>query len=337
MIGWIPMQKFYGNERRIACSPVHEHIEVMFQRAVLCHSTLRGTAFKACSGPLCTAARSVARVRINRYTGVKAVKKSPPKTEWQAAAEKQFLQMRSRIPKDELMWGLTPDDVQHLSPDMRKCLTLRCASSREISGWRKFQRRPFDTNSPAVRIATLTEKILRLRAHLLRTDLGGMHAEAKRALRMYLTRRTQTMKTLYKSDYTLYRYTCMELGIRCVRFAIPLPSYDPQKMLNPQAVDGDHARWLIRQRLYKARHRPREVREPGTERRIRWTRHPLETVPESHGRPKPTQQQVSCAWPHGVRQERVEGKQVIYNPTAPGRGFWPAKQKIVGGRTPEPE
>lgn len=29
--------------------------------------------------------------------------------------------------------------------------------------------------------------------------------------------------------------------------------------------------------------------------------------------------------------------QVIYNPTAPGSGFWPAKQKIVGGRTPEPK
>lgn len=28
---------------------------------------------------------------------------------------------------------------------------------------------------------------------------------------------------------------------------------------------------------------------------------------------------------------------VIYNPTAPGVGFWPAKQKIVGGRTPEPK
>ena len=32
--------------------------------------------------------------------------------------------------------------------------------SREFS-WGKFQRRPFDTNSPAVRIACLTEKILR--------------------------------------------------------------------------------------------------------------------------------------------------------------------------------
>lgn len=160
--------------------------------------------------------------------------------------------MRARVPKDELLWNLTPDDVRHLSPEMRKCLTLRCGNSRDISQWRKqqlirkFQRRPFDTNSPAVRIACLTEKILRLRAHLLRTDLGGLHQEAKRAMRMYLTRRTRTMKSLYKSDYTLYRHTCTELGIRCIRFAIPLPSANPQKMLNPQAVDGDHARFLIR-------------------------------------------------------------------------------------------
>lgn len=294
-------------------------------------------------GPAYVDVRGVARIRINRNTGVKAVKMSPPKTEWQAAAEKEFLQMRARVPKDELLWNLTPDDVRHLSPEMRKCLTLRCGNSRDLSMWRKqqlirkFQRRPFDTNSPAVRIACLTEKILRLRAHLLRTDLGGMHQEAKRAMRMYLTRRTRTMKSLYKSDYTLYRHTCLELGIRCVRFAIPLPSSNPSIMLNPQAVDGDHARWLIRQRLYRAKFRPREVREPGTQRRIRWTRHPLEPVPESHGRPIATPQQISRAWPYGVRQERVEGRQVIYNPTAPGSGFWPAKQKIVGGRTPEPK
>lgn len=307
-------------------------------------SLLRGaTISKVRWGPVYADVRCIARIRINRNTGVKAVKMSPPKTEWQAAAEKEFLQMRARVPKDELLWNLTPDDVRHLSPEMRKCLTLRCGNSRDISQWRKqqlirkFQRRPFDTNSPAVRIACLTEKILRLRAHLLRTDLGGLHQEAKRAMRMYLTRRTRTMKSLYKSDYTLYRHTCTELGIRCIRFAIPLPSANPQKMLNPQAVDGDHARFLIRQRLYRAKHRPREVREPGTQRRIRWTRHPLEPVPESHGRPKPSPQQISTAWPYGVRQERVEGKQVIYNPTAPGVGFWPAKQKIVGGRTPEPK
>ncbi|CAE7948731.1 unnamed protein product [Symbiodinium sp. KB8] len=103
------------------------------------------------------------------------------------------------------------------------------------------------------------------------------------------------------------------------------------------------AKWLIRQRrlgvlrIYKAKFRPRELREPGSQRRIRWSRHPLEPVPTSHGRPKATPQQVSTAWPYGVRQDRVDGKQVVYNPTAAGRGFQPAKLKIVGGRTQEPE
>eukprot|EP00931_Biecheleriopsis_adriatica_P073390 TRINITY_DN47687_c0_g1_i1.p1 TRINITY_DN47687_c0_g1~~TRINITY_DN47687_c0_g1_i1.p1 ORF type:complete len:325 (-),score=41.77 TRINITY_DN47687_c0_g1_i1:52-1026(-) len=291
-------------------------------------------------GPVCNDARAVSRVRINRYTGVRAVKVSAPKTEWQIAAEREFLAMRSRYPKDELLWYLTPDDVRHLSPEMRKCLTLRCGSADDVSQWRKhqlirkFQRRPFDTNSPAVRIACLTEKIMRVRAHLLRWDKGPAHQEAKRVMRMYLTRRQRTMKSLYKSDYTLYRHTCKELGIRLVRYAIPMPK-NPEQMVNPQAVDGDHAKFLIRQRLYRAKFRPRELREPGTKKLIRYTRHPMEPVPSSHGRPKATPQQVSRAWPYGVRTERVEGKQAVYNPTAPGRGYWPAKQSVVGGRTPE--
>ncbi|CAE8711188.1 unnamed protein product [Polarella glacialis] len=291
-------------------------------------------------GPQCNDARGVARVRINRYTGVRAIKVAPPKTEWQIAAEREFLAARGKVPKDEYLWYLTPDDVRLLSPEMRKCLTLRCGSSDDVSKWRKhllirkFQRRAFDTNSPAVRIACLTEKIMRLRAHLLRNEAGPSHQESKRVMRIYLTRRQRTMKSLYKSDYTLYRHTCTELGIRCARYAIPMPR-DPQTMVNPQAVDGDHAKFLIRQRLYRAKFRPREMREPGSKRLIRFTRHPMEPVPESHGKPKSTPQQVSRAWPYGVRTERVAGKQVVYNPTAPGRGFWPAKQTVIGGRTPE--
>lgn len=289
---------------------------------------------------MCQASRGVARVRINRFTGVKALKVSAPKTEWQIAAEKEFLALRSRVPRDEYLSYLTADDVRNLSPEMQKCLTLACASEEDVSRWRRhqlirqFQRRPFDTNSPAVRIAVLTEKILRVRAHLLRNPQGNGHQVAKRALSMYLSRRQRSMKSLYKSDFVLYKHLCKELGIRCVRFAIP-PPRDPQKMINPQAVDGDRARFLIRQRMYHAKFRPREMREPETNRLIRYTRHPLEPVPQSHGKPVPIPQQVSRAWPYAVRGERVAGKHVVYNPTAPGPGFWPAKGSVVGGRTPE--
>lgn len=289
-------------------------------------------------GPVCQDARGVARVRINRFTGVKAVKVSAPKTEWQIAAEKEFLAMRENYPKDEYLPYLTADDVHNLSPQMRRCLTLRCGSAEDVSRWRKqqwirkFQRRPFDTNSAAVRIAVYTEKILRIRAHMLRNPKGPGHQEAKRAHSRYLSGRQRAMKSLYKSDFTLYKHVCSEVGIRCVRFAIPSSS-DPSKMVNPQAVDGDRAKFLIRQRMYHAKFRPREVREPDTNRLIRYTRHPLEPVPESHGKPVPTPQQLSRAWPYGVRSERVAGKQVVYNPTAPGRGFWPARGAVVGGRT----
>jgi len=281
----------------------------------------------------------VPRVRISRYTGVKAVKKAPPKTEWQVAAEKEFLAMRADFPKDALLPGLTPDDVAGLTPEMRQCLTLRCANAEQVSRWRKhqwirkFQRRPFDTNSPAVRMAVLTERILRLRAHLLRKPRDGGHQEAKQAHGIALSKRLKAMKTLYKTDFTLYKHVCSELGVRLMRFAIP-GSRDPQKVLNPQALDGDRARFLIRQRLFHSKYRPREMREPETNRLIRYTRHPMEPVPESHGKPLPTPQQVSRAWPYGVRDERVAGKQIIYNPTAAGVGFRPGRSKVDGKQTP---
>merc|ERR1712232_904938 len=98
-------------------------------------------------------------------------------------------------------------------------------------------------------------------------------------------------------------------------------SRNPAEMISPLAVDGDRARFLIRQRVYRRHFHPRRMREPMTDRLIRYTRHPMAAVPKSHGQAKATPQQVSRAWPYGVRLERVEGKQIVYNPTAPGRGF----------------
>lgn len=264
------------------------------------------------------------------------MKVSAPKTEWQISAEKEFLAMRDQLPQGALLHHLTPDDTRNLSPEMQKCLTLRCASEMQKSKWRmhqwmkKFQRRPFDCNSPAVKIALLTEKILRVRAHLLKWPKKQGHHVAKKALSVRISLRQRVMKSLYKSDYPLYRHVCTELGIRCIRFAIPTTK-DPQYKINPQAVDGDRARFLIRQRMYEAKHRPREMKRPDTNQLIRYTRHPIEPVPASHGKPQPTPQQVSRAWPYGVRADRVAGKQVVYNPTAAGLGFWPARGTTVGG------
>lgn len=278
-------------------------------------------------------ARGVARVRINRTTGVVAVKQMAPKTEWQRAAEREFLFQRSQVPMDAYINGLTADDVRHLSPDMQHCLTLKCAGIEDHSKYRirelvrKFQRHPTDSSSHAVRIAVLTEKILRLRAHMLRHP---KHLEPKRPIAIRISDRQRAMKALYKADYPLYRHVCQELGIRCVRFAIP-DSRNPSQQAAPLATDGDRAKWLVRQRLYRWRYAPRKLREPGNFRVIRYTRHPQEPVPESHGKPQPTPQQISRAFPYGVRQERVEGRQVVHKPTAPGKGYWPASRGRKGG------
>lgn len=59
----------------------------------------------------------------------------------------------------------------------------------------------------------------------------------------------QAMKSLYKSDYKLYKHICDELGIRCIRFAVP-GSKDPSQITNPQAPphaqeDAAMATWLL--------------------------------------------------------------------------------------------
>lgn len=289
-------------------------------------------------GPLFQDQRFVARIRINRFTGLKAQKIGVKKTEWQIAAEKEFLAYRQKgIDHNALLYGLTEDDVKGLTPQMRQLLTLRNGTTEDISKWRKqqhirkFQDRPFGSNSPACRVACLTEKILRLREHMLRHPKHGL---GKIMMNIYIAKRQKTMKRLYKTDFVLYRHVCKELGLRCIRFAIPNP-FDNQRNINPQAVDGDQAKFVIRQRMYRRHNRPRHLRDPDKGRIIRFTRHPAERVPESHGQAPKTPQQVSIAFPYGVKEDRVQGKQVLWNPTAPGRGYWPASHRVIGGPTPK--
>merc|ERR1712029_1298339 len=106
-------------------------------------------------------------------------------------------------------------------------------------------------------------------------------------------------------------------------------------MHNPMAVDGDRAKFLIRQRIYTGKRRPDAMKDPASDRLIRYTRHPPEPVPLDHGKAVATPQQISRAWPYGVRQDRVAGKQVVFNPTAPGAGFWPARSSNIRGTTQE--
>ena len=252
------------------------------------------------------------------------LKQKRPKSEQLIAAEKEFLAERRRAPEG-FVNGFTKNDVDKLDPSLRLVLSLRCASNADISKARKammiekFGRGPLDSSSPGVRIAILTEKILNLRAHLI------VHAKdqpGKRRMSIYLGARGRMMRLLYRSDFPFYQWVCKELGIRCVRFAIPIK--DPQYAFNPMAVDGDRAKFLIRQRMWRGKHRPRHEPAPNKRGSVLYTKPAYSTPPKKHGKPKSVPQQISKHWPLGVPKERVKGKHVIDNPTAPGKGHVPA-------------
>ena len=252
-------------------------------------------------------------------------KEKRPKSDYLINAEKEFLAERENVPEG-FVANLTKSDVDRFSGKIQSALSLQLASSAEKSKARKammvekFGTSPLDTNSPSVKIAIFTEKILNLRAHLIARP-KDQHAKGRMAI--FLGARTKAMRKLYRSDFTLYQWTCKELGIRCVRFGVPITN--PQLAYNPLAVDGDRAKFLIRQKLWKGKHRPkREAAADGRGMGVVFTKHPVESPPENHGKPEKVEQQVSPKWPYGVTRERVEGRQIVPNPTAPGRGYIPA-------------
>ncbi|CAD7958123.1 unnamed protein product [Amoebophrya sp. A120] len=287
--------------------------------------------------------------RLYRYTGIRPIRCETPRSDWQIAREREFLKQRSVVPLSSMKQDvegnpisvtnyvkeLTEDDVHQLPTHVKDLLTLETASSRELHQFRKrclvrkFQVSPFDTNSPAVRIACLTEKILNLRAHMIRTRKDSM---ARRVMTLLLSRRMKVMKALYKSDFLLYKYVCEELSIRLVRFAIP-EYRDPSRMVAPMGIDGDKCKWLIRQKLYKKKNMPRmfmDATKSMTGWRastlVRHTHHPIEPVPEDFGKAaKISPQQVSPHFPYGVRGDRVRGDGILHNPTEPGPGHQPAR------------
>ncbi|CAD7960884.1 unnamed protein product [Amoebophrya sp. A25] len=195
--------------------------------------------------------------------------------------------------------------------------------SGDYSCTRGFFPDPVQSSSPS-------SNFLNLRAHLIKTvkDIPG-----RRVMSMLLSKRMRVMRNLYKTDFLLYKHVCEELGLRMVRFAVP-EFRDPSKMVSPMAVDGDKMKWLIRQKLYKKKNMPMmfmDATRTFTGRRastlVRHTRHPLEPVPEDHGKPKATVQQLSPHFPYGVRADRVRGEQVVHNPTAPGPGYCVGRMK----------
>merc|ERR1712194_896822 len=118
-------------------------------------------------------------------------------------------------------------------------------------------------------------------------------------------------------------YVCQQLGIKMIRFAIP-DHISPSRQFQPQGVDGDLCRWLIRQKVWRHRQSPYPLRnEMGV--LVRYTQHKNEPVPKSHNVARAIRQEVSVSYPYGVSDERVEGRQIIHNPTAPGRGHLAAR------------
>lgn len=147
----------------------------------------------------------------------------------------------------------------------------------------------------------------------------------KRLMSVRLSKRQRLMRHLYRTNYSLYEHVCDYLQIKCVKFATP-DSRHPSKAINPVAVDSDRARFLIRQKLWKGRHRPRAVRKEGsTGSKCRYTRHPVEPPPANWNVPSATPESVATvAWPYAQRTPALSGGRIrIPNPTAPGKGHVP--------------
>lgn len=267
--------------------------------------------------------RYESRVKAHRYTGVTAVKTHAQKTEWYLKAEREFLAERSQIPNGYIgLWNY--DDIKQLDDTILNALHLKCGNSKQIHKFKKLQirralqRRPFDTGSAAVQIGCLTEKILNLRAHIIQKYKDQPR---KRTMSILLARRQKLMKYLYKTDFELYKHTCQFLKIKFIIFAIP-DSRDRAKAINPIGVDGDRCKFLIRQKLWKGRHRPRAMKNSKGQ-TIRYTRHPIEQPPSNYALPKQYTPQISNSWPYGVSESYQKGNYIIPNPTAPGLGYCP--------------
>ncbi|ETW34979.1 ribosomal protein S15 [Plasmodium falciparum Tanzania (2000708)] len=267
--------------------------------------------------------RYESRVKAHRYTGITAVKIHAQKTEWYLKAERDFLSERNKIPNGYIgLWQY--DDIKHLNPNIINMLHLNCGNSKQIHKYKKLnirrllQRRPFDVGSAPVQIGCLTEKILNLRAHIIQRCKD--HSK-KRTMSILLARRQKLMKYLYKTDFELYKHTCDLLKIKCILFAIP-DSRDRSRAINSAAIDADRCKFLIRQKLWKGKYRPRPIKNSKGQ-TVRYTRHPIEQPPSDYGLPKEYKPQLSNSWPYGVKENYEKGNYTIPNPTAPGIGYCP--------------
>lgn len=265
--------------------------------------------------------RSVTRVVAHRFTGVLPNKVKTIKTDWYKKAESEFLVERKQKPIGYVK-GFNGDDLAMLTPQMRTMMSLRMANSQEVMHHRirvlssKFRLHPTDTTSFGVTLSKMTEKILNLRRHLIEHP-RDMHRRV--TMMMYLGRRTRLMKAFFQKDFYSYQRVCRELKIRCVRFAVPA-SVHHDRQFNNVAVDADKCRFLIRQKLWKGRHRPKVVKADSGN-LVRYTRHPISEPPQHHGEARPIKAQVSAHWPYGVRDAMVKGHFSFADPTIPGTGF----------------
>lgn len=259
--------------------------------------------------------RSLWKPRVVLIPKVPALKRK-----WQLAAEAKFLAERQEVPPGAYVQGLNPVHLASLDSHFMRVLDLKAASLRALSHCRTrlmreaVGRNVFDTRSLAVQVTDLTEKILSIRAHILRLP---RERTCHRALSIALGKRHRAMKALYKTDYALYHYVCQVACLRPVRFSIP-DSRDRTKAISRLGVDGDRARFLIRQRFWRAKHRPRAT-EDEKGRRVLPVRHSMDSPDAQFGKPKRAVSEVSKAWPYGVSSERMTGTHTVRNPTAPGR------------------
>ncbi|AFZ80173.1 40S ribosomal protein S15, putative [Theileria equi strain WA] len=158
--------------------------------------------------------RSVSHVKSHIIKGIPFEKIRAQKTEWYKKAEAAFLAERAKIPQGYVgRWK--HDDLSNLDPKIAQALSLRCASGRELRRARTMlimkhlQKQPFDTGSTPVQLGCISEKVLNLRAHLIRHPKDNGR---KRAMAILLSKRHRLMKRLYNEDFELYQHVCKVLS-----------------------------------------------------------------------------------------------------------------------------
>jgi len=138
----------------------------------------------------------------------------------EVVAEREQMIANNPLPPDlvgKYRFGVQPEETVDLNPKFREWLTFRHANNSEINQYRrqqamlKWQSKPYDTGTPGVQIAVLTEKINYLTAHI--TKHRG-DEKTRFGLRALINKRYRLMKYTKRKNVPLYYDLVTQLNIK---------------------------------------------------------------------------------------------------------------------------